>query len=175
MSNLMISRTLLNEMVTHCRRELPHEACGLLAGKGTRVTVVMPMPNAAVDPEHHYVVDSVAQRQAFRLMDDKKWEFVGVYHSHPRGAAVPSTTDIRQSLYCHVVHVIVSLRWSDAVVRAYRLIRESERYVRVGVDIALPSSASRTRPPRTRTLRRSQAGDTLDANRWRDWHVDGRR
>jgi proteasome lid subunit RPN8/RPN11 len=133
--------------------------------------MVMPMPNVALDPRNHYVVEGVAQQHAFRLMEEKRLDFVGVYHSHPRGAAVPSLTDIRQSLCSDVIHVIISLRWKEAVIKAYRLFRESARYLRVSIDVTGSKGASRTRPGGTRSLRGFPAGDTLDADQWRDWRV----
>ena len=162
-------------MVDHCRRELPWEACGLLAGTGARVAAVLPMPNVAMAPERHFLVDSSSQMRAFRTMDERGWELVGIYHSHPRGAAVPSHADICQSLYPGVVHVIVSLRWRRAVVKAYRLVREAGKCVEVSLETARSANAPRVRSPRTRSLRGAKGGDTLDANRWRDWCVGDRR
>jgi|LFRM01.1.fsa_nt_gb proteasome lid subunit RPN8/RPN11 len=133
--------------------------------------MVMPMPNVASDPKNHYVVEGVAQQHAFRIMEEKGLDFVGVYHSHPRGAAVPSLTDIRQSIGNDVIHVIVSLRWKEAVIKAYRLFRDSDRYLRVNIDVTGSKGASRFRTSGTRNLRAFRAGDTLDADQWRDWRV----
>lgn len=135
---LCISRSLLKELVSHCRRELPNEACGLLAGSARRVLSVMPLPNVATNPGRNYLVEEAAQVRAFRLMAEKEWELVGIYHSHPTKDAVPSQSDIRQSYYPQAIHLIVSLRRRSPDVRAYRLVREAGKCVRVRLDVYDP-------------------------------------
>jgi proteasome lid subunit RPN8/RPN11 len=122
-------------MITHCRRELPHEACGLLAGKGGRVAAILPMPNVAENPEQNYLVDGAAQVKAFRFMAEKGWELSGIYHSHPSSLSVPSRSDIAQAYYPEALYVIVGLRHPGKPdIRAYRLSRETEKAVRVRLE-----------------------------------------
>lgn len=138
--SLTISRTLMNEVISHCRRDLPSEACGLLAGTGGRVLAVLPLPNAAADPERTYLVEQSAQVRAFRFMEKKSWDLVGIYHSHPTQDPIPSQSDIRQAYYPQAVHVIVGLRWGTPDTRAYRLVRETGRCIRVRLEVVQPKA-----------------------------------
>ena len=46
---------------------------------------------------------------------------LAIYHSHPRWAAVPSKTDLRENHYGEVPRIIVSLLGPTPEVRAWRL------------------------------------------------------
>lgn len=136
MTKLSISRSLLQEVIMHCQRDYPHEACGLLAGKAGRAECVLPMPNAAAEPDNNYLVEGAAQARAFRYMAEKDWELVGIYHSHPHELPIPSRSDIQQAHYSQALHLIVGMRnRGKPDVRAYRLIRETGKAVRVMLDV----------------------------------------
>jgi proteasome lid subunit RPN8/RPN11 len=101
---------------------LPHECCGLLIGRGRRISCVLPATNLAksavryeLDPRTH--ID--ARRVLRRLLPPL--DILGVYHSHPAGAPVPSETDVTQALYREWVHVIVGLGASRPRIAAYRI------------------------------------------------------
>ncbi len=48
-------------------------------------------------------------------------EILAIYHSHPRWAAVPSATDLRENHYGPVPRIIVSLLGPSPEVRVWRL------------------------------------------------------
>ncbi|MGC5771250.1 Mov34/MPN/PAD-1 family protein [Paenibacillus pabuli] len=74
---------------------LPMEACGVVLGEaaagGIRISRFQPIRNVAPDPLHHF------------LLDDAEWircvfnepQLIGLFHSHPRTAPVPSIEDLR--------------------------------------------------------------------------------
>lgn len=92
------------------REAAPHEACGVLLGRreGERIEVleVRAGRNVAtraarafeLHPEDHLAFELEARRLGL--------EVVGVWHSHPRGPARPSTTD-RASAWDGWLHAIV--------------------------------------------------------------------
>ncbi len=93
-------------MRRHAARRAPLEACGLLAGKGGQVELVLGVPNAERSPVR-FRMQPRAQWRAFRRIEAAGLELVGIYHSHPRGPAIPSPTDVAETAY-----PVVTLIWS---------------------------------------------------------------
>jgi proteasome lid subunit RPN8/RPN11 len=48
-------------------------------------------------------------------------DIVGVYHSHPHGRPVPSSTDVAEAAYPEWIYVIAGLSGSRPALRAYRI------------------------------------------------------
>ncbi|MBN1966212.1 MAG: M67 family metallopeptidase [Anaerolineae bacterium] len=87
----------------------PEEVCGVLGGAGRQAFVIRALRNVAAQPHVRYAVDPGEQIAAMLEFEARGWELVGIYHSHPRGPAHPSETDITESYYPGVVYFIVSL------------------------------------------------------------------
>lgn len=124
-TRLVVPDALLDEMVTHARRELPNECCGLLAGviegEAGRVTSRFPIRNDA-GSETEYATNPRDLLDAFREMRRAGTEPLAFYHSHPNSAAVPSAKDVARNTYGEtVVHVIVGLAAVVPDVRAWWL------------------------------------------------------
>jgi [CysO sulfur-carrier protein]-S-L-cysteine hydrolase len=108
-------------MVAHAEEHVPNEACGLLAGLGTRVEHLYRMRNADESP-FTYRLEPTEQLQVFNEIDDKGWELVGIFHSHTHTAAYPSETDQRQAFFPEAQYVLVSLADpGDPQVRAFTI------------------------------------------------------
>ncbi|RUL83075.1 Mov34/MPN/PAD-1 family protein [Tautonia sociabilis] len=122
---LEIPGPILLEMIQHCRREAPIEACGLLGGRPPRVSAIYPLRNAAAS-ETRYDADPGELIAAVRDMRERGTRILGIYHSHPKWPAVPSATDLRENYYEDVPRIIVSLRAPEAEVRVWRL--EPDRF-----------------------------------------------
>lgn len=69
------------------------EVCGLLLGTPDRIDGILPAPNVAADPARHFELDPAVLIAAHRAARSGGPAIVGHYHSHPRGAPVPSPTD----------------------------------------------------------------------------------
>ena len=119
---LKLTREMVDQMVAHCLRGLPYEACGLFAGGAAEgeVRVVYPTSNAAhsallysVDPQQHLRADRDAEGRELSIM--------GVFHSHTHTEAYPSPTDVAQAPDPSWHYVIVSLRESSPSIRSYRI------------------------------------------------------
>jgi len=91
-------------MRRHVARRAPLEACGLLAGRGTRVELVLGVPNSLHSPVR-FRMEPRAQWRAFQRIEAAGLDLIGIYHSHPKGPDHPSPTDIAESLY-PVVNII---------------------------------------------------------------------
>lgn len=118
---LYLTRTDAENIAQHARRDAPREACGLLAGERNVVKRVITLPNAAPDPETHYLIDPAAYIKAMAELDAQGLSLVGFYHSHPKGDPIPSPTDIREAAYPDAVYVIVGLPTESAQLSAWRI------------------------------------------------------
>lgn len=109
------------QMLAHVVALMPEEACGLLAGQDGRVAGLYPVENRLHSPTT-YEMDPRAQLQAMLAMEAEGWEMLGIFHSHPQGPALPSSTDLAQAYYPDAEYVIISLRKPDQpVVRSFYL------------------------------------------------------
>jgi proteasome lid subunit RPN8/RPN11 len=96
-------------IVAHARSAAPKECCGVLVGAGRRVDFAIPLSNTDSSPESAFRVDPaehIAVRRILRHVVPAR-EIVGLYHSHPRGPATPSSRDIAECHYPHWIFVIV--------------------------------------------------------------------
>jgi proteasome lid subunit RPN8/RPN11 len=149
---LTIPRRVLDDMLDHARALVPHECCGLLAGKDGVIT-------------HHYKINNIVANQGAgvaELFDPAKianlerlspeeradiafWmdardmfaaqkdmrvqgtAMLASYHSHPVSPARPSPTDIKAlAFYPDIAHFILSLEnAAHPVVNAFRIADES--------------------------------------------------
>ncbi|WP_243091156.1 Mov34/MPN/PAD-1 family protein [Thermus neutrinimicus] len=93
---LYVPRRLLEETRAHLDREVPKEGVGLWAGR-REVERVIPLPNAHPEPRVGYLAEPVALLRALREMEKEGLTLLAIYHSHPKGPAFPSPTDIREA------------------------------------------------------------------------------
>jgi proteasome lid subunit RPN8/RPN11 len=125
---LRITQDQLARIIAQARAEAPNECCGMLAGRGEVVEEVFPGRNTDRSPKT-YLMDPEDQIRAFRTIDERGWDLVGIYHSHPHTEAYPSRTDRERAvdgegtpLFPDARYVIVSLRDStQPQVRAFRI------------------------------------------------------
>ncbi len=118
---LHLEKRHVDAMIAHARADTPHECCGILIGKGSRVSEARRADNALHSPVMYRIDDRqllAAVREAEKSGDD----ILGFYHSHTATEAYPSPTDRRQAMsaWPDVFYVIVSLRDErDPVLRAF--------------------------------------------------------
>ncbi|MBI3322690.1 MAG: M67 family metallopeptidase [Candidatus Omnitrophica bacterium] len=93
---LAISAEAMGQMVEHCKREYPNEACGYLAGRAGRVERVFTITNEAHSPTW-YEMSPVEQLRAQKEIREKSLEHLAVYHSHVATEAYPSRRDVERA------------------------------------------------------------------------------
>jgi proteasome lid subunit RPN8/RPN11 len=119
---LYISAPVVDAIIAHARRDAPHECCGLLVGSQDRVDDCVPTTNVAATPLTRYEVAPIEHIRLNRQLRGSGREVVGVYHSHPRGPATPSISDVEEAFYPDFVFLIVSLADPQSVeVRAFEI------------------------------------------------------
>ena len=120
-NGLRLPKPLQEEMVAHCQREYPKEACGILAGQAGIAAQAYPMTNV----EHSaigYAMDPKEQLTVEKQMRSRGQRMVGVYHSHTASDAYPSSVDVSLAISPDVSYVLVSLKdRQHPVVKSYRI------------------------------------------------------
>ncbi len=130
------------------------EVCALLGGPshpspervGDRATCAVPIPNVvglagyeAVaaglglgdrDPALEYLMDPQATIRCLEAFRREGLREVAIFHSHPRGPATPSATDVRLAFYPHCAYLVCSLaELARPSLRAYRIAAGEARAV----------------------------------------------
>lgn len=120
-TSVRIRLAVLEELLAAARSCPDLECCGLLAGHGAEVEILLPARNALASATA-YEIAPTELFSLFRRMRAAGIEHLGIYHSHPRGDNVPSRRDIEQACYPDVAYFIVSpQRESPRPVRAFEI------------------------------------------------------
>ena len=123
---LRIPQTVIDQIGEHVIAGYPHEACGLLVGKGSlgEVLEFHPTVNDAksarvytINPKQHLLIE--------RDAEDRGLEVIGVVHSHTHTEAYPSPTDVAQAPDPTWHYMIVSLKRGVPEPRNYRIVGET--------------------------------------------------
>ena len=122
---MKITSEALQEMVEHCRRDYPNEACGYLVGREGRVDEAVPLRNVHGSPSS-FEMDPKEQFRLQRKLRAEKKEPLAIYHSHVATEAYPSRRDIDRATaiqdFFDGHYVLVTLKdWEKPRVRAFRI------------------------------------------------------
>lgn len=105
---MILPRAAEEAILAHAHNASPQECCGLLLGRDDRVFHAVAARNAATDPIRRFLVEPEDYFEAIRQARREALDVIGVYHSHPRSAAIPSATD-RAEGFENFVFLIVGL------------------------------------------------------------------
>lgn len=113
-------------IIHHLSASVPLEGVGLLAvpdGADADEPVVRaigfyPGTNGAASATR-YTMPPEEVIAAFVDMRARGWRLGGIVHSHPRGPATPSPTDLREAYYPEALMVIVSFAVTPPEIRAW--------------------------------------------------------
>jgi len=120
---LYLSKSQIEELIGHSKKESPSEACGILAGKDGRVEKVYQMTNRDKGAKT-FLMDPIEQLKVMKEIRRLGNEMVGIYHSHLETEAYPSAHDVELAFYPEVSYVIISLKGKDnPTVRSFRIIQ----------------------------------------------------
>lgn len=119
-ASITLPRTIYYEILYRAQAELVCEVCGLVGGKEGQVSVHLPLANAAADPRTRYAIAPADFVRAYRAIE-QVGDLIGIYHSHPRGTAVPSPVDIAEATWLDVAYLIVGLGPVEPELRAWDL------------------------------------------------------
>ncbi len=123
---LCLAPPLRDSVVAHLRAALPHEGVALLAEPGNTVGAVIrpsrvfPGTNAQHSPVR-YRMDWQELVAAMREIDRDGLRLAVIAHSHTRGPARPSATDLAEAWYPDTLMLIVSFAVETPEMRAWAL------------------------------------------------------
>ena len=107
-------------MHKHVQHEYPLEACGLIAGKEGQSVHIYEIQNELRSPIR-FRMQPKQQLLALLDMEDKAFDLLAIYHSHPNGPSGPSSTDVREAAYPEALHLIWSRSRSAWTANAFRI------------------------------------------------------
>ena len=117
-ARLIIPHLLVEEMRAHVQRCLPEEGCGILGGSARLVKVVLPVTNDLHSPVRFNMAPEELFK-AFVWLEENSMEMLAYYHSHPRGPAHLSPTDLLYFSYPGVALVLLSQEYSNWVIKGF--------------------------------------------------------
>ncbi len=118
---MRISPELREVMVEHLAACLPEEGCGLLAGRDGHCSMVFPVKNELHSPTT-FRMDPQEQIWAFLQIEERGLELTAIFHSHPCGPQVPSSTDLAEFAYPGVIMMISVPMNGEWIFRAFKII-----------------------------------------------------
>ena len=121
---MILPADLADLIVSHSRRELPNEACGLIAGDAAGMRRVYPIANIDASPTS-YTIEPEGHFRALVDAERRGWDLVGAFHSHVDGPAYPSARDVAQAAEPDWVWLVVGPMSGAPDIRAFR-IRDQE-------------------------------------------------
>ena len=115
---LYLPQNLWAQMRDDVIKHAPEEACGLVGGSGSQAKCIFPIENI-LHSTVRYRMSPQGQLDAFLELEAANLELIAIYHSHPRGPATPSKTDIAEAFYPESIYLIWAPLAEDWSVRAF--------------------------------------------------------
>lgn len=127
---LRITKSDYEKILDYAVKELPNEACGLIAGvvedEVKVVKEVYLLTNADASREH-FSMKPEEQLASIKDMRAKGYEMFGNWHSHPESPSRPSEEDKRLAHDPGADYLILSLQDREhPVLNAFRIINHTE-------------------------------------------------
>lgn len=107
MDKFIIADSYKRILSKHAKKEKPNESCALLFGENNIVREIFITKNIAKSPIS-FTISNEELIKAYRTAEEKKYEVIGIFHSHPNSDAIPSNTDKNFMQMNPVVWVIYS-------------------------------------------------------------------
>ena len=110
---LLITDQIYQQLFTHAESTYPEECCGLLLGKITetaaQVITMQPTENNwSGNKKNRFSIAPEVLLQAQKSARKNQLDIIGIYHSHPDHAAIPSEID-RQIALTGYTYLIVTV------------------------------------------------------------------
>jgi proteasome lid subunit RPN8/RPN11 len=110
-------------MRLHVERNFPEEACGLVGGKESVASSIIPVTN-----ELHsltaYRMAPEEQLKALLYLEEHDLDLLAIFHSHPSGPVHPSHTDIEQFAYPGTATLIWSHQSGTWALNGFQIVGE---------------------------------------------------
>lgn len=124
---IVLSRKNFDSIVSHARKILPNEDCGLLGGivDGEKKIVekIYFLTNLDASPEH-FSMDAKEQFAAVKNMRENNLKLLGNFHSHPTSPSRPSEEDKRLVFDTKLSYLILSLAEENPILKSFTFDKE---------------------------------------------------
>jgi proteasome lid subunit RPN8/RPN11 len=143
---LYIPRSIRDEIMIHLLESAPYEGVGLLAVESPfrddddflAVEAVRFFPGTNVDRSPaHYTMAPEEVIRALREIREAGQLLGAIVHSHLKGPATPSATDVREAHYPDALMMIVSFAVQPAATGVWRVVPEDDLAVVQSVDLVI--------------------------------------
>lgn len=118
---IRIAYSVAKTIVDDALSRVPDEACGLIAGDGETIQSAIPLNNVAASKRSSYSCEPKEQLLALKGFDADNLVWMGVYHSHPDSAAIPSAADVEGARDHRLLQLIVSVQKSKPELQLWRI------------------------------------------------------
>jgi len=131
---------VLLSILRRALRAYPHECCGVLLGRAGEVAVVeeeTPLRNLYEGEPGRFWFSDEEWVRALKLAKIKGRDYVGLYHSHPDGSALPSLSDRHRMLAIpsEVWLIVAVTRQAVTGYMAWRIDDAGSSIVRLPVEV----------------------------------------
>jgi proteasome lid subunit RPN8/RPN11 len=130
-NKLTITQAQREELIKLADEQMPGEACGVIGGEYGKAKQIFPIRNISGNP-FRYTMDPEGQVAAFFKIDELGLEIAAMFHSHPHSVPVPSSTDIHESNYPDIPHIIIGKEDGEWALRAYLI--NNQDYTQLDLD-----------------------------------------
>jgi proteasome lid subunit RPN8/RPN11 len=107
--DIVLPRPLVNQLLHYAQSSPDAEVCGMIGGTGNQPSTCYPISNSATETDCRYTLDPDETAQILASLNAKGETLFGIFHSHPRQPAVPTTEDLATANYPDALYLIVSL------------------------------------------------------------------
>jgi len=118
-SVIRIDQQVVTQMIEAGRQTLPYEFSALLTGQGNRITGLIRQPSETA-ALHRFAWEGEALIRAMRQMHEAEQQWLGVVHTHPHTAPLPSAADLSGWHYPMLSYWILSFAEVEPALRCYR-------------------------------------------------------
>jgi proteasome lid subunit RPN8/RPN11 len=147
---LYIARSIRDEIIIHLLDAAPNEGVGMLAvGEPFRdeddlhaVEALRFFPGTNIDrsPSRYTMAPEEVVR-ALKEIHESGQRLGAIVHSHLKGPATPSATDVREAHYPDALMMIVSFAVQPATTGVWRVVPEDELAIVQSVDLVIREGA----------------------------------
>ena len=108
---ITLTESQKQQLVEHAEKFNPNESCALLFGREENDKVTIDEIFLATNIEEspiNFTISNEELLKGYKIAEEKNFEVVGIFHSHPNSDAIPSPTDKKFMHSNPVVWVIYS-------------------------------------------------------------------
>lgn len=143
---IYLPKSIRDAIMVHLLQAAPNEGVGLLAVEaayadedgGLAVDAVQFFPGTNIESSpSRFTMEPAEVITALREIRALDQQLGAIVHSHIRGPATPSATDLREAHYPDALLMIASFAGQPAVLRAWRVTREEHVNVVQPVEIVI--------------------------------------